>query len=134
MGQQKITQLSWDRDAIEAMGPSVQTNPWGCTVLETLGGSQLYEVDAGDVRILIAAKGLTRQDVATVEITGLVSTGARMQTHQVADAFDTIANIYNADHLALYTPHPHLQRGALRLGFHESGRLFMKRVVQHGQQ
>lgn len=134
MDSQKITQRGWDRDAIEAMGPSVQTNPWGCTVLETLGGSQLFEVEDGPVRILIATKGMKRQDVATLEITGMVSMGERMKTPQVGKAFDTLANIYGADYLAMYTPHPHLMRGAMRLGFYETGRLFMKRVKDHGQQ
>ncbi len=134
MGSQKVTQLGWDREAIEAMGPSVQTNPWGATVLETLGGSQLYAVEDGTVRLLVAAKGLKRGQVATLEITGLVSTGDRMQTSQVGQALDTLANLYSADYLAMYTPHPHLMRGALRLGFYESGRLFMKRINDHGQQ
>lgn len=134
MAAQKVTQRGWDRDAIEAMGPSVQTNPWGCTVLETLGGSQLFEVEDGPVRMLVAAKGLKRGQVSTLEITGLVSTGARMQTQQVGQALDTLASIYTADYLAMYTPHPHLMRGALRLGFYETGRLFMKRVNDHGKQ
>lgn len=116
------------------MGPSVQTNPWGCTVLETLGGSQLFEVEQGPVHLLIAAKGMKRQEVATLEITGMVSMGDRMQTVQVGQALDTLANIYTADYLAMYTPHQHLQRGAQRLGFYETGRLFMKRVKDHGQQ
>lgn len=134
MADQKITQRGWDRDAIEAMGPSVQTNPWGCTVLETLGGSQLFEIEEGSTRILMATKGLKRGEAATLEITGMVSTGARMQTHQVGSALDTLANLYGADYLAMYTPHPHLMRGAQRLGFYETGRLFMKRVKDHGQQ
>lgn len=134
MDRQKVTQLGWDSETIAAMGPSVQTNPWGATVLETLGGSQLYEVEDGPVRLLVAAKGLKRGEVATLEITGLVSTGERMKTQQVGQALDTLANIYSADYLAMYTPHPHLMRGALRLGFYESGRLFMKRVRDHGQQ
>lgn len=134
MDAQKVSQRGWDREAIEAMGPSVQTNPWGCTVLETLGGSQLFEVEAGATRMLIATKGMKRQDVATLEITGLVASGARMQTQHVGQALDTLANIYSADYLAFYTPHQHLMRGALRLGFYESGRLFMKRVKDHGQQ
>jgi hypothetical protein len=134
MDAQKVTQRGWDREAIEAMGPSVQTNPWGCTVLETLGGSQLFEVEDGATRMLIATKGMRRQDVATLEITGLVSSGARMQTHQMGQALDTLSNIYGADYLAMYTPHPHLMRGAQRLGFYETGRLFMKRVTDHGQQ
>lgn len=129
-----IRQLAWDRDQVEALGPSVQVNPWGATASETLGGSQLWEVDEGPLHVLIATKGLIRDGVATMEVTGMVSTGARMQTDQAGRMLDTLGNLYRADYLAFFTPHPHLWRGAERLGFDLSGRLYRKRVSTYGKQ
>jgi hypothetical protein len=134
MDHQKITQLGWDADRVNDLMPSVNRNPWGCTALETLEGSQLFAVDHGPVHLLIATKGLKRGAVATLEITGLVSTGARAPAGAVGRALDQLANIYRADLIAFYTPHAHIQRGALRLGFLETGRLLMKQVDHYGQQ
>ena len=116
------------------MAPCVAINPWGANALEVLGGSNLWECTNGAERLLIASKGIKRGELATLEITGLVSLAGRMQTGSAGDALDTLANLYRADMLAFQTPHPHLQRGALRLGFAESGRLFQKQVNPHGRQ
>lgn len=130
----KIKQIAWDADTLAAMAPCVAVNPWGADTMEVLGGSQLYTYDHGTEHLMLAAKGIRRGDVTTLEITGLVSLAGRMQTSTADDALDTLANIYQADKMAFFTPHAHLHRGALRLGFAESGRLFLKQVQQHGRQ
>lgn len=131
---QKVTQVAWTPENLAAMMPVVALNPWGASAQEVLGGSQLFEVEEGAQHILIAGKGIRRGDVATLEITGMVSLANRIQTDTLGGALDALANQYGAHVLAMYTPHPHLQRGALRLGFAETGRLFQKQVNPHGRQ
>ena len=116
------------------MMPVVSLNPWGASAQEVLGGSQLFEVEDGNQHILLAGKGIRRGDVATLEITGMVSLADRIQTDTLGGALDQLASQYGAHVLAMYTPHPHLQRGAMRLGFAETGRLFQKQVNPHGRQ
>jgi hypothetical protein len=133
MGQ-KVNQVAWTPENLAAMLPVVALNPWGASASEVLGGSQLFEVEDGAQHILISGKGIRRGDIATLEITGMVSLADRIQTATLGQALDNLATVYAADILAMYTPHPHLQRGAVRLGFAETGRLFQKQVNPHGRQ
>jgi hypothetical protein len=124
--QKAVTQLPWDGDLLAAFAPAVAVSPWEVNALEAFHGSQAYEIRDGEIRLLMAAKGFERRGVRILEITGLVSDRARMHTDTAAYAIDTLANLYGADKVGVFTPHKHLQRIAQRIGFEEAGRLYMK--------
>lgn len=126
MDRQKIAQLPWDADLIAAFMPAVQVSPWNLSPMEAFEGSQAYEIKDGEIRLLMAAKGFERRGVRFLEITGLVSDGARMTTDTAAYAIDTLSNLYGADTVGVFTPHKHLHRIAARIGFTETGRQFFK--------
>ncbi len=126
MGRQTLKQLPWDRDLLAAFLPAVEVSAWNLSAVEAFEGSQAYEIRDGEIRLLMAAKGFERRGVRFLEITGLVSDGARMTTEAAAYAIDTLANIYGADTVGVFTPHKHLHRIASRIGFTETGRQFFK--------
>lgn len=130
---QKIRQLAWDADLVGEFAPAVAISPWGVNALEAFEGSQAYEIQDGQIRLLIAAKGFERRGLRTLEITGLVSDGERMHTDTAAFAIDSLANVYKAHNVGVFTPHRHLHRIAKRIGFTEAGRLFMK-TTDHAKQ
>ena len=123
---QKIRQLQWDAEVLAAFAPAVAVSPWNLTPLDAFHGSQAYEIINGEIRLLMAAKGFERGGVRFLEITGLVSDGARMTTEAAGNAVDTLSHFYQADTVGVFTPHKHLHRIAQRIGFTETGRQFFK--------
>ena len=126
MDRKAIKPLAWDRDLISAFMPAVAVSPWNLSAVEAFEGSQAYEIVDGEIRLLMAAKGFERRGVRFLEITGLVSDGSRMTTETAGYAIDTLANVYGADLVGVFTPHKHLHRIAQRIGFTETGRQFFK--------
>jgi hypothetical protein len=126
MGRQTLKQLAWDRELISAFMPAVAVSQWDMGALDIFHGSQAYEIMDGEIRLLMAAKGFERGGVRYMEITGLVSDGARMTTETAGYAIDTLSNIYGANKVGVFTPHKHLHRIAERIGFTETGRQFFK--------
>ena len=126
MGRQTLRQLPWDSELIAAFVPAAEVSPWNLSPLEAFEGSQAYEIVDGEIRLLVAAKGFERRGVRFLEITGLVSDGARMTTETAAFAIKMLSNVYRADTVGVFTPHKHLHRIAQRIGFTETGRQFFK--------
>lgn len=121
----RLTQLPWDQDLIDAMAPSVAASPWSLVdgVADALGGSHLFQIEQGRVRVLLAMRGTTREGGRVLEVVGMRSLGERARPDVLWPAVERLArDAYGTpDLLSMCTRHEHLVRMCERAGWARSG-------------
>lgn len=124
-----INHLDWDLPLLDAFAPSVLANPWGWgTPMEVLSGSHAFELHDGNRHALFAVKPVVREHGTRLDITGLVSTGDRLNAADLDAAMVNIAYRFNARALAFATLRPHIATSAKRMGWSSAGELLTKRL------
>jgi len=127
---EKITQLQWDGEALQAMLPSVEASPWGGleSPREVLGGSWLFEFREGRQQVLVAARPVRCEHGMRLDVVGMRSLGERFHAATLDAAFMGVARAVGADLIAMNTKHEHIVRACERQGWTCSGHVVIKPV------
>lgn len=122
-----MRRLLWEPEHLDELGPSVAASPWGWgTPMEVLQGSHLFELVDGGRRALLAVKPVQRTEGTRMDITGLVSTGDRLNARDLWAAVDQVGQVFEARAVAFMTAREHIARQADRVGFTRVGTLHLK--------
>ncbi len=122
-----LTGRTWTDADVLAMLPAVDASPWVLDgAADVLHGAALHEFRQGGQRALIATTFRQLAHGRSLEVVGLVSKGARLQSAAVCAALDDMAAELGADQLVMATARPHLARAVQRAGWVATGQILRK--------
>lgn len=124
--------IEWTPDRVAAFAPSIEAAPNGplTTAARVLHDAHLLEYCNGDQHALLAVKGVALPLGNRLDVVGLVSDGARLQSAPALEELRRFALLHAIDYMTMQTRRPHVARACQRAGWQQTG-VVMVRQVNH---
>ena len=121
--------INWTPEHVAAFAPSVEASPMAPLVTpeRVLSDSTLLEYRRGDQRALLAVKGVALPLGNRLDIVGLVSDGARIESAPALEALRRFSLLHGINYITMMTRRDHVARACTRAGWRTTG------VVMVGQ-